>query len=268
MNKFGPKINHLAFADDIILFSGGCRKSLDLMMETLSNYERVSGQEFNKLKSSVSLSNKKDEQARQRVEAITGMTYKGFPIKYLGCPLYEGRKNYALFPELMGKILHRIGGWQNKFLSIGGRAVLIKHILSSLSVYTFAAIHPPIGVLNHMEKMFNRFIWGGTSEKTKTHWASWGSMCYPCEEGGASFRRLQDICKAFTVKQWWTLRTTNSLWSEFLMAKYCHGINPVIKRWYSGNSHSWNAICKIKNTMDQYILWKIGRGEISMWHDN
>ncbi|KAG5596622.1 hypothetical protein H5410_037854 [Solanum commersonii] len=105
--------------------------------------------------------------------------------------------------------------------------------------------------------MINKFLWGGTSEKTKMHWVSWESMCYPWDEGGA-----------FTVKQWWTLRTTNSLWSEFLIAKYCSRIHPVIKRWYSGNSHSWNAICKIKSIVDQHILWKVGRGNVLVWHDN
>ncbi|XP_015167940.1 uncharacterized protein [Solanum tuberosum] len=243
-------------------------RSLELMMKVLGNYEKVSGQEVNKMKSSVSLSNKEHSHSKRRIQEITGMTYKSLPIKYLGCPLYEGRKNNALFSGMMSKILHRIGGWQTKFLSIGGRSVLIKHVLLSLPVYTLATIHPPIGVLNQIEKMFNRFLWGGSGEKKKMHWASWNSMCYPYDEGGVSFRRLQDICKAFTTKQWWTLRATNSLWKEFLMAKYCQRIHPVIKRWYAGNSHSWNAMCKIKSTMDQYILWKIGRGDVSLWQDN
>ncbi|XP_070030068.1 uncharacterized protein [Nicotiana sylvestris] len=44
MNKKGPIINHLAVAEDIILFSSGCRKSLGLLMEAITDYERVSGQ--------------------------------------------------------------------------------------------------------------------------------------------------------------------------------------------------------------------------------
>lgn len=89
------------------------------------------------------------------------------------------------------------------------------------------------------------------------------SICYPYDEGGASFRRLQDICKAFITKQWWKqwwiLRATNYLQKEFLMDKYCQRIRQWIKRW--GNSHCWNAMCKIRSTMDQYILQKIGRGD-------
>ncbi|KAG5582023.1 hypothetical protein H5410_052650 [Solanum commersonii] len=182
------KLNIFSITDDIILFSGD-KRSLTLMMNTFSTYERVCVQQINKLKSSVSLSGNKHIKAITKIEEITRMEYKKLPIKYLGCPLYEGRKNTALFSEIMGKILKRIGGCHTKMLSVGGKAVLIKHVLLSLSVHMLVAIHPPVGVLNQIKKMLNIFFWGGR----------------------ADFRRLQDICKAFTIKQWWNLKTKNSL---------------------------------------------------------
>lgn len=110
MNKRGPIINHLAFADDIILFSSGCRRSLDMLMNALSIYEKVSGQKINKHKSRVSLSSKAQAHDISRIEEITGIEHKEFPIKYLGCPLYEGRKTNAMFSELTSRILSKIGG--------------------------------------------------------------------------------------------------------------------------------------------------------------
>lgn len=52
------------------------------------------------------------------------------------------------------------------------------------------------------------------------------------------------------------------------MAKYCLRIHPLMKQWYSGNSHSWNAMCKIKKGMDKHILWKMEKGDIAFWFDN
>lgn len=52
------------------------------------------------------------------------------------------------------------------------------------------------------------------------------------------------------------------------MAKYCQRIYPLVKRWYSDQSQSWNAMCKIKKIIDKQILWKIGRGDVSFWFDN
>lgn len=51
MNHNGPKINHLSFADDTILFCNGSKRSMELVvLETLSTYEDVSGQLINKEK--------------------------------------------------------------------------------------------------------------------------------------------------------------------------------------------------------------------------
>lgn len=47
----GPQINHLSFADDIIIFTSGEKVSLQLIMKTLSTYEMVSDQLINTNKS-------------------------------------------------------------------------------------------------------------------------------------------------------------------------------------------------------------------------
>ncbi|KAM3301189.1 hypothetical protein P3S67_015690 [Capsicum chacoense] len=202
MNKRGLFINHLTFADDVILFSSGCRKFLELLLETLNNYEQVSSQEINKMNSSISISSKGHPQAAQRVVKISEMDYKELLIKYLGCPLYKGRKKASLFVEIMCKIINRIERWPNELLSIGGREILIKYILISLHINIITTLHPPMSLINEVEKMLNRFLWGGSNEKKKYHWASWEKLYYSYEEGWGGFRRLQDICKAFAMKQW------------------------------------------------------------------
>ncbi|XP_060177773.1 uncharacterized protein LOC132607707 [Lycium barbarum] len=53
--KWSPKVNHLAYADDMIIFSSADIMSLQLIMEVLGKYEATSGQEINKEKRSVYL---------------------------------------------------------------------------------------------------------------------------------------------------------------------------------------------------------------------
>ncbi|XP_060182808.1 uncharacterized mitochondrial protein AtMg01250-like [Lycium barbarum] len=43
MNPRGPRINHLSYADDIVLFSSGGRKSIKLIMRVLKDYQQASG---------------------------------------------------------------------------------------------------------------------------------------------------------------------------------------------------------------------------------
>nr|XP_016446298.1 PREDICTED: uncharacterized protein LOC107771452 [Nicotiana tabacum] len=55
MPKWNPKINHLTYADDMIIFSSSDETSLMLIMQVLNAYEAASGQLINKTKSAVYL---------------------------------------------------------------------------------------------------------------------------------------------------------------------------------------------------------------------
>ncbi|XP_059277915.1 uncharacterized protein LOC132032155 [Lycium ferocissimum] len=187
MHKNGPKINHLCFADDVILFTSGNRKSLKRIMRVLRTYEEASGQIVNKHKSSIILHPKASSRRTDRAARLTGMKKESFPFQYLGCPLYLGRKRISTFSGMIDKILARTRGWNNKFLSTGG----------------------------------------GVDGAKRQHWASWDNLFFPYTEGGANFRKLMDIFKAYSGKQWWRFRTQDSLQSQFLKAKYSPRSHPV-----------------------------------------
>ncbi|WMV14491.1 hypothetical protein MTR67_007876 [Solanum verrucosum] len=52
----------------------------------------------------------------------------------------------------------RIRGWHTKFISIGGRAILIIHVLLAPPLHLFAAINPPKRTLELIEKLLARFF--------------------------------------------------------------------------------------------------------------
>ncbi|XP_059278078.1 uncharacterized protein LOC132032473 [Lycium ferocissimum] len=268
MNKRGPIINHLCFDDDVILFSSGNRKSLKRIMRTLKTYEDVSGQLVNKHKSSVILHDKACARRIDRAKRITTMKQECFPINYLGCPLYLGRKRISTFSVTVQKILNKIRGWFFKFLSVGGKSVLIKHVLQAMPSHLLAVMQPPKTVFEIIENAFNRFLWSGSDGNKKLHWSSWDNLSYPINDGGANFRKLADISKAFTTKHWWKLRTKRYLWSLFLNTKYCSRIHPVTNKWRNGQSHNWKAMCSIKVLVENNLGWIIEKGEVAFWYDN
>lgn len=51
MNRRGPQINHLAYADDIVIFTDGNSRSVKLIKKKITNYEKASGQTVNNQKS-------------------------------------------------------------------------------------------------------------------------------------------------------------------------------------------------------------------------
>ena len=86
-----PVVTHLVYADDVIIFSSGMKKSLQLIMKVLEDYAMISGQKVNHSKRCL-LSHASLLDVRWHIVAqITGFHAQSFPVKYLGFPLYSGR---------------------------------------------------------------------------------------------------------------------------------------------------------------------------------
>ena len=119
MEQRGPQVNHLSFADDIILFTSGRSKTLKLLMYTLREYEKVSGQLINGDKSNFMLHPSAFSSTKDRIRRLTGFKQKQGLITYLGCPLFVGRPRNVYFSDLINKVVSRITGWQTKQLSYG-----------------------------------------------------------------------------------------------------------------------------------------------------
>ncbi|XP_015160977.1 uncharacterized protein [Solanum tuberosum] len=146
MEPRGPQVNHLSFADDIILFTSGRQKTLKLIMQTLNNYEEISGQLINSDKSHYMVHTSAFNSTRDRIKRITG--------------------------------------WQTRLLSYGGREILVKHVLQSLPIHLLSAVTPPVTVLKQVQSIMADFFWGWKNERKKYHWASWKNLSFPCGEGG------------------------------------------------------------------------------------
>ena len=81
-------------------------------------------------------------------------------------------------------------------------------------------------------------------------------------------RNLHDVCRSFQFKQWWILRTKQTLWGDFLRAKYCQRSNPVSKKWDTGESLTWKHMLNTRQQMEQHIHWRLQAGNCSFWWDN
>ncbi|XP_055814708.1 uncharacterized protein LOC129884436 [Solanum dulcamara] len=183
MSQKGPQINHLSFADDIIIFASGRKQTLTLIMETLDTYEKTSGQLINKHKSHFMIPSNAFQSTVQRIKDITGFTQKSSPITYLGCPIYIGRQRIIYYSELIAKVVNKITGWQAKILSYGGRVTLVKHVIQAMPIHLLAASTPPSTTIKQIQSITANFFWGWKNDKRKYHWSSWKNLSFPYDEG-------------------------------------------------------------------------------------
>ncbi|WMV21122.1 hypothetical protein MTR67_014507 [Solanum verrucosum] len=266
--KWSPKINHLSYADDTILFCSGERRSVIKMMQVLKEYESTSGQMINKSKSCFYLHEKTPLIVAIRLRRLTGIRQGNFPFLYLGCPVFYGRSNSGYFEDLIRKVAKRIFPWHNKFLSFGGKQVLVNHVLQSLPIYLLSAMNPTKKVMEQIHQIFAKFFWGNIEGVKGKHWVAWRDMCLPNEEGGIGFRQIQDINKALFAKLWWNFRVSiNSLWAEYMWNKYCKKMHPLIVN-SSGASQVWKKMIKIRKEVEHDIWWQIKAGNSSFWFDD
>lgn len=129
--KFHPRceelrITHLAFADDLMLFARGDKKSVGVLMQALNDFERTSRLAISVEKSQIFVAGLKEDLSFTRIPVGT------LPVKYLGVPLNGQKLKLAQFAPLIDSINGCIDAWKGHTLSYAGRLELIKSVIQGV----------------------------------------------------------------------------------------------------------------------------------------
>ena len=89
-------------------------------------------------------------------EASTVMNCRkgNIPFIYLGLPIGGDSRKLSFWKPVVDRIVARLSAWNNKFLSFGGRLILLKSVLSSLPVYFLSFFKAPAGIMSSIESIF------------------------------------------------------------------------------------------------------------------
>lgn len=154
ISTWSPQINHFAYTNDTILFGSRDKYSILQMMKAISGHEKVSGQKVHKDKSYFYVHDKSPLFITLRLRKLTGLRIGNFPFIYLGCLVFHGRRNSSFFEGMLSKIVILIRSWQNKFLTYGGKQILINNVLASIPMYMLSMMNPPKKILDQIHKIF------------------------------------------------------------------------------------------------------------------
>ena len=101
----------------------------------------------------------------------------------------------------------KIKNWTYRYLSLGGRVVLIRAVLTGLAVYWFALARCPKSILITLCKLIYNFLWGSSGDHGLSHLVSWESLALPIEFGGWDIKNLEWFGISLRLKSLWLLLT-------------------------------------------------------------
>lgn len=263
-----PRINHLLFADDTMIFTYSNAHCCTALSSIVHKYELVSGQKTNPEKYSITFSSKTPPEVKIQVKTLLGIDKESGVGKYLGLQEHFGRKKRDLFASIVDKIKQRSISWTTRFLSTAGKATMLQAVLSSVPTFAMSAFQLPVSLCKKIQSVLTRFWWDSSDGKRKICWVSWENLTNPKSLGGLGFRDIILFNQALLAKIAWRLITKpDCLLARVLLGKYCHK-SSFLKVNHSTSSHGWEGILWRRDLLLNHLGKSIGNGETTrVWED-
>ena len=172
MSREGPCLSHLFFVDDSLIFCKAIIEECDVLQRILSTYEKASGQQLNRSKTSLFFSFNTAKEIQDEIRIRFGAQVIRQHEKYLGLPSLVGRNKKNTFKEVKAKLAKKLAGWKEKLLSKAGKEVLIKAIAQAIPTYTMSCFKIPDSFCDEMTSLIRNFWWGQCKEERKMAWIS------------------------------------------------------------------------------------------------
>lgn len=148
----GPKITHLQYADDTLMFYVPNIENLLNLKKSLILFQLDSGLKVNVHKSSMIGINTEDAWLKHAAKVLLCNT-GALPLTYLGLPIGGPSNRISMWNPVIARMEKKLASWKGNLLSIGGRTTLIKASLSSIPLYYMSLFPIPKGVLDKLKRI-------------------------------------------------------------------------------------------------------------------
>ncbi|CAA7056151.1 unnamed protein product [Microthlaspi erraticum] len=267
--RASPAVSHLLFADDSLFFCRATGEESRVLLQILKEYEITSGQQINFAKSSIQFGHKVDAGVRAELHQILGISNVGGVGSYLGIPESLGGAKTKIFSFLIDRQHQRINGWHSKWLSKGGKEVLIKSVASAMPMYVMSCFRLPKGITNKLSSAVSNFWWSNNGQTRGMHWLAWKKLCRHKNDGGLGFRVIEDFNTALLAKQLWRLiNFPDSLFARVFKGRYYRNATPMDPIRSYSPSYGWRSIVSARPLVKIGLIKRVGSGtSISVWDD-
>lgn len=152
----------IQYADDTIIFTEAHPTSLKIIARIVKVYGKLTGLKVNRQKSNF-IPIAVPHHLWGNIAQILRCSEAELPITYLGMPLSHRNPRKVDYQPLIQAVQARLASWKSNLLSYGGRATLVKVVLTALPLHFMQAIRIPKGVIKHIDQTRRAFLWKGNN---------------------------------------------------------------------------------------------------------
>lgn len=245
----------MLFADDLLIFCKAKVSVLVLIKNLLAEFASSSGLVVNESKCSLYLAGVSSQEEEQ-ICSTMNIPKGTLPVTYLGVPLSHKKLSFKECAPLVDRITSRIKSWTSRYLSYGGRVVLIKSVLNSISSYWAQLFIFPKNLIKKVEAVCRSYLWTGTDTTSSKSPVAWAQVCLPKIFGGLNLRDLTTWNCAAVLKQLWSLcQHKERLWIKWVNEYYMHNTSPLQCSVPNGCSWFLKKILKQRELIDSESGW-------------
>lgn len=155
--RANPPVSHLLFADDNIFFCKAEPKECKEVREILRIYGRASGQCINLEKSSVLFGKMVPTIQKDTIKNAIAISSEGGMGSYLGILEDISGSKCKLFAFVKDRLQSKVNMWSSKWLSKGGKDILIKVIALAIPTYVMSNFLIPLDLCEKLTSAILRF---------------------------------------------------------------------------------------------------------------
>jgi hypothetical protein len=188
----GMVVSHLQYADDTLCIGEASVDNLWTLKAILRGFEMTSGLKINFWKSSLMGINVSNDFMRL-ASTFLNCRVSSLSFKYLGLPVGANPRRAVTWEPLITSLRKRLGGWSNKFVSLGGRIVLLNSVLNSIPIFFLSFMKIPVLIWKQIRRIQREFLWGSRRGQKKINWIKWVIVCQSKKKGGLGVRDVRVV---------------------------------------------------------------------------
>lgn len=211
------------YADDVALFIRPNEEDLQLTKALLQLFGDASGLQTNLQKSCV-IPIQCNTNIMERVDSTLHCPVSAFPSNYLGLPISDKKLRKRDLLVWIEKIANKLPGWKAPLLSLAGRAVLVKAVLTAIPIYLLIALKVPKWFIRSIDKIRRNFLWKGRKEANGgCCLVAWEKVMRPLDLGGLGIHNLEIMSWALQMRWLWIEKTNpDRPWAGLRIPVHAH----------------------------------------------